>query len=93
MIEKVVFLDTRGSLPFTKVALPGGNMDAENRQARWGTDDVWRIVWMTIIFGALMPLSRSAWALKKNFTLSMCLHMVRRSRCPRSTSVIKAPCV
>ncbi|CAN0436565.1 unnamed protein product [Ascophyllum nodosum] len=58
-----------------QVALPRGNIDVPNRQARWGVDDIWRIFWMTMIFGALMPLSRSAWALKKNFSLSMWLHM------------------
>ncbi|CAM9357147.1 unnamed protein product [Ascophyllum nodosum] len=58
-----------------QVSLSGGNIDAENRLARWGLDDIWRIVWMTLIFGALMPLSRSAWALKKNYSLAMWLHM------------------
>lgn len=48
----------------------------ENNIANWGYDDVWRIVWMTLIFCFLMPLSRSAWALKKNFSLAMWLHIV-----------------
>eukprot|EP00904_Undaria_pinnatifida_P008092 jgi/Undpi1/4412/HiC_scaffold_17.g07767.m1 len=43
-------------------------------EARWGVDDIWRIFWMTVIFGALMPLSRSAWVLRKNFSLAMVLH-------------------
>lgn len=51
-------------------------IDVEKEEANWGYDDIWRIVWMTIIFGALMPLSRSMWALKKNFSLAMWLHMV-----------------
>ncbi|CAM9357300.1 unnamed protein product, partial [Ascophyllum nodosum] len=58
-----------------QVPLPGGNIDAQNRLARWGLDDIWRIFWMTLVFGALMPLSRSAWALKKNYSLAMWLHM------------------
>ena len=57
--------------------IPGGNLDAENREARWGVDDIWRIFWMTVMFGMLMPLSRSAWALSKNFSLAMLLHTVK----------------
>ncbi|CAM9357224.1 unnamed protein product, partial [Ascophyllum nodosum] len=58
-----------------QVSLSGGNIDTENRLARWGLDDIWRICWMTLIFGALLPLSRSAWALKKNYSLAMWLHI------------------
>lgn len=63
-----------------QVSLQGGNVNLENKEARWGADDIWRIFWMTAIFGALMPLSRSAWALKKNFSLAMWLHMVSERR-------------
>lgn len=60
-----------------KVSLEVENLDEGNKTALWGYDDVWRIIWMTVIFAALMPLSRSAWALRKNFTLATWLHMVR----------------
>lgn len=60
-----------------QVSLAVGNVDVDNKTAVWGYDDIWRIIWMTVIFAVLMPLSRSAWALKKNFTLAMWLHMVR----------------
>ncbi|CAM9569749.1 unnamed protein product [Ectocarpus fasciculatus] len=61
-------------LPF-QVSLAVSNVDLDNKLANWGYDDIWRIVWMTLIFCVLTPLSRSAWALKKNFTLAMWLHM------------------
>ncbi|CAN0302663.1 unnamed protein product [Ectocarpus sp. 12 AP-2014] len=61
-------------LPF-QVSLAVSNVDVDNKLANWGYDDIWRIFWMTLIFCFLTPLSRSAWALKKNFTLSMWLHM------------------
>lgn len=51
-------------------------LDIENDIANWGYDDLWRITWMTIMFCFLMPLSRSAWALKANFSLAMWLHIV-----------------
>ncbi|CAN0216584.1 unnamed protein product, partial [Ectocarpus sp. 6 AP-2014] len=61
-------------LPF-QVSLAVSNVDVDNKLANWGYDDIWRIVWMTLIFCVLTPLSRSAWALKKNFTLAMWLHV------------------
>ncbi|CBN79562.1 hypothetical protein Esi_0011_0129 [Ectocarpus siliculosus] len=61
-------------LPF-QVSLAVSNVDVDNKLANWGYDDIWRIFWMTLIFCVLIPLSRSAWALKKNFTLAMWLHM------------------
>ncbi|CAM9715253.1 unnamed protein product, partial [Laminaria digitata] len=62
-----------GWLP-PQVPIPGGNLDAELEQARWGVDDIWRIFWMTVIFGMLMPLSRSMWMMGRNFSLAMILH-------------------
>lgn len=59
------------------MTLARSNVDTENELANWGYDDIWRIFWMTIMFCFLLPLSRSAWALKKNFSLAMWLHMVR----------------
>lgn len=53
-----------------------GDVDVETKTAVWGSDDLWRVIWMTIIFGALFPLSRSTWALRKNFSLAMWLHLV-----------------
>ena len=64
-----------------QVDLTGGNVEVSTREARWGVDDIWRIVWMTVIFGALMPLSRSTWALAKNYSLAMWLHMVGHNGC------------
>lgn len=58
----------------TQVAMSGGNVDVDAKTARWSYDDIWRIFWMTIIFGGLLPLSRSTWALTKNFSLAMALH-------------------
>lgn len=60
-----------------QVSLAVSNVDLDNKLANWGYDDIWRIIWMTLIFCVLTPLSRSAWALKKNFTLAMWLHIVR----------------
>ena len=56
--------------------MSGGNVDIDAMMARWSYDDIWRIFWMTVIFGALMPLSRSTWAMTKNFSLAMALHTV-----------------
>lgn len=56
--------------------MSGGNVDINAMTARWSYDDIWRICWMTVIFGALMPLSRSTWAMTKNFSLAMALHTV-----------------
>lgn len=58
------------------MAISGGNIDADAKLARWSYDDIWRIFWMTVIFGVLLPLSRSTWVLTKNFSLAMALHMV-----------------
>ncbi|CAM9174985.1 unnamed protein product [Ectocarpus sp. 4 AP-2014] len=58
-----------------QVSLAVSNVDLDNKLANWGYDDIWRIIWMTLIFCVLTPLSRSAWALKKNFTLAMWLHI------------------
>eukprot|EP00904_Undaria_pinnatifida_P008090 jgi/Undpi1/4410/HiC_scaffold_17.g07765.m1 len=52
----------------------GSNIDSELKLARWGDDDIWRIFWMTLMFGLLLPVSRSAWALTKNFSFCMVLH-------------------
>lgn len=60
--------------------IPGGNLNAADKQARWGVDDIWRIFWMTVMFGFLFPLSRSAWMQRKNFSLAMVLHTVRGER-------------
>lgn len=61
---------------FPKVALKKSQLDIGNDIANWGYDDIWRIFWMTLMFCVLFPLSRSGWALKKNFSLSMWLHIV-----------------
>ncbi|CBJ27375.1 hypothetical protein Esi_0067_0071 [Ectocarpus siliculosus] len=57
------------------VGLMASNVDVQNKLANWGYDDVWRLIWMTLIFCVLTPLSRSVWALKKNFSLAMWLHI------------------
>lgn len=67
------------SIGATQVTLNASQLDVGGKVAVWGYDDVWRIVWMTLIFGFLMPLSRSAWALRKNFSLAMWLHIVSQS--------------
>ena len=59
-----------------QITLNASNVDSENELANWGYDDIWRITWMTVMFCFLLPLSRSAWALKANFSLAMWLHMV-----------------
>lgn len=59
-----------------QVGLKASNVDVQNKLANWGYDDVWRLIWMTLIFCILTPLSRSVWALKKNFSLAMWLHIV-----------------
>ncbi|CAM9263172.1 unnamed protein product [Choristocarpus tenellus] len=53
-----------------------GNVNVSGMVANWGYDDVWRICWMTLMFCVLFPLSRSAWALRANFSLAMWLHML-----------------
>ncbi|CAM9533486.1 unnamed protein product [Ectocarpus sp. 6 AP-2014] len=58
-----------------QVGLMASNVDVQNKLANWGYDDVWRLIWMTLIFCVLTPLSRSVWALKKNFSLAMWLHI------------------
>eukprot|EP00903_Cladosiphon_okamuranus_P016206 g14954.t1 len=58
-----------------QMPLGKSQIDIENDIANWGYDDIWRITWMTIMFCVLMPLSRSAWALKANFSLAMWLHI------------------
>lgn len=59
-----------------QIALDRSQIDNDEKQANWGYDDIWRIFWMTVIFGGLIPLSRSTWALKINHSLAMWLHMV-----------------
>ncbi|CAM9470777.1 unnamed protein product, partial [Sphacelaria rigidula] len=63
------------SIP-AQIALDRSQIDNDEKQANWGYDDIWRIFWMTVIFGGLIPLSRSTWALKINHSLAMWLHML-----------------
>ena len=50
-------------------------VDVAARTANWGLDDVWRLVWMSVIFCALFPLSRSIRMLATNYSLAMWLHV------------------
>ncbi|CAM9744602.1 unnamed protein product [Chrysoparadoxa australica] len=58
------------------VPLGRSQVDVVNKAANWGVDDIWRIVWMTLIFCVFIPVSRSLWALRKNYTLAMWLHIL-----------------
>jgi hypothetical protein len=50
-------------------------VDTSLMRANWGSDDVWRLTWMTVMFGLLFPLSRSSWLLNRSFSLAMYLHL------------------
>jgi hypothetical protein len=50
--------------------------DVDIKEARWGYDDVWRIVWMSLIFLVLFPLTRSnKLLLSKHWNLAIALHV------------------
>ena len=56
-------------------SLGTSQVDVAARTANWGLDDVWRLVWMSVIFCALFPLSRSIRMLATNYSLAMWLHV------------------
>ena len=63
------------SLP-ANIALGANQIDADAKEARWGVDDLWRLTWMTLMFGFLFPLSRYARMLSINYSLCMWIHVV-----------------
>ena len=58
-----------------QVSLGTSQIDVEESVANWGSDDVWRIVWLSVIFFLIFPYSRSLRGLRKNFSFAMWLHV------------------
>lgn len=63
------------SLPF-QISLGTSQIQNSPPEARWGYDDVWRLVWMSVMFLLLFPLSRSArYLLSRHWNVAMWLHV------------------
>lgn len=58
-----------------QVSLGTSQIDSQAKVANWGIDDLWRLVWMTLMFLVFFPLSRATRALAANYSLMMWLHV------------------
>jgi hypothetical protein len=69
--------DVGESVPLPlQVSLGTSQISTENNEARWGYDDIWRLVWMSLMFVLLFPLSRSVrFVLYKYWNFAMWLHV------------------
>lgn len=58
-----------------QIPLAAPQIDSDLRVANFGSDDIWRLFWMSVLFFIIFPVSRSLWGLRKNFSLAMWLHI------------------